>query len=151
MYSILHATIKISSFLTVVPEENVATPHRDACTIEGQVKESLLNGDTENYNGENGYTTHTITRDRSKGITVQLNQPYNINCISLLLWDKDNRCERRETVIVMLVCMWGKGEEGKKEGRDEGRREEECCRELNGSSLNAIHLPVCLLAADYYI
>lgn len=75
----------------LVPEENVATPHRDACTIEGQAKEALLNGDTENYNGENGYTTHTITRDRSKGITVQLNQPYIINCISMLLWDKDNR------------------------------------------------------------
>lgn len=75
----------------LVPEENVATPQRDACTVEGQVKEALLNGDTENYNGENGYTTHTITRDQSKGIMVKLNQPYIINCISMLLWDKDNR------------------------------------------------------------
>lgn len=75
----------------LVPEENVATPHHDACTIEGQAKDALLNGDTENYNGENGYTTHTITRDKSKGITVQLNQPYIVNCISMLLWDKDNR------------------------------------------------------------
>lgn len=77
--------------IAVVPEENVATPHRGASTIEGQPKEALLNGDTENYTGENGYTTHTITRDRSKGITVQLNQPYIINSISMLLWDKDNR------------------------------------------------------------
>ena len=69
----------------------MANPHRDASTIEGQVKDALLNGDTENYTGENGYTTHTITRDRSKGITVQLNHPYIINCISMLLWDKDNR------------------------------------------------------------
>lgn len=55
------------------------------------MKDALLNGDTENYNGENGYTTHTITRDRSKGITVQLNQPYIVNSVSMLLWDKDNR------------------------------------------------------------
>ena len=74
-----------------VPEENVATPQRDACTIEGQVKDVLLNGDTENYSGEQGYTTHTITRDNSKGITVQLNHPYIINCIRMLLWDRDNR------------------------------------------------------------
>ena len=78
-------------YVVLVPEENVATLQRDACTMEGQVKEALLNGDTENYNGENGYTTHTITRDRSKGITVQLNQLYIINCINMLLWDKDNR------------------------------------------------------------
>ena len=51
----------------------------------------LLNGDTENYTGENGYTTHSITRDHSKGITVQFGQPYIINCIRMLLWDKDNR------------------------------------------------------------
>ena len=69
----------------------MATPQRDACTVEGQVKEALLNGDTENYNGENGYTTHTITRDRSKSIVVQLGRPYIVNCITMLLWDKDNR------------------------------------------------------------
>ena len=75
----------------VVPEENVATPQHDACTAEGQVKDVLLNGDTENYSGEQGYTMHTITRDHSKGITVQLNHPYIINCIRMLLWDRDNR------------------------------------------------------------
>ena len=85
----------------------MATPHRDASTIEGQAKDALLNGDNENYNGENGYTTHTITRDRSKGITVELNQPYIINCISMLLWDKDNRC----------VCVGGGG---RGDGRGEG-------------------------------
>ena len=75
----------------IVPEENVATPQRDACTIEGQVKDVLLNGDTENYSGEQGYTTHTIARDHSKGIMVQLNHPYIVNCIRMLLWDRDNR------------------------------------------------------------
>ena len=77
-----------------VPDENIATPHRDAVTIEGQGGDVLLNGDTENYTGENGYTTHSITRDHSKGITVLLGQPYIINCIRMLLWDKDNRLDR---------------------------------------------------------
>ena len=69
----------------------MATPQHDAVTVEGQVKDALLNGDTENYNGEQGYTTHTIMRDSSKGITVQLGQPYLLNCIRMLLWDRDNR------------------------------------------------------------
>ena len=55
------------------------------------MKDALLNGDTENYNGEQGYTTHTIMRDSSKGITIQLGQPFVLNCIRMLLWDRDNR------------------------------------------------------------
>ena len=81
----------VNLFPSSVPDENIATPHRDAVTIEGQGGDVLLNGDTENYTGENGYTTHSITRDHSKGITVLLGQPYIINCIRMLLWDKDNR------------------------------------------------------------
>ena len=71
----------------------MATPQRDACTIEGQIRDVLLNGDTENYNGEQGYTTHTITRENNKGITVELNHPYIINCVRMLLWDRDNRSD----------------------------------------------------------
>ena len=73
----------------VVPEENVATPHRNAVVSDGQTV--LLNGDTESYNGEQGYAVHTITRDHQKSIVIQLNQPYIINCIRMLLWDRDNR------------------------------------------------------------
>ena len=72
-------------------EENVATPQRGASTIEGQVKDVLLNSDSEMSSGEQNYTTHVITGDNSKGITVQLSQPYIINCIRMLLWDRDNR------------------------------------------------------------
>lgn len=76
-------------FSVVVPEENVATLQRDASVSDGQTV--LLNGDTENYNGEQGYAYHTITKDNSRSIRVELNQPYIINCIRLLLWDRDNR------------------------------------------------------------
>lgn len=73
-------------------------------TVEGQVKDALLNGDTENYNGEQGYTTHTIMRDSSKGITVQLGQPFLLNCIRMLLWDRDNR-SYSYYVQVACVCV----------------------------------------------
>lgn len=72
-----------------MPEDNVATPQHDAVVSDGQIV--LLNGDTESYTGEQGYAVHTITRDHQKGIVVQLNHPYIINCIKMLLWDRDNR------------------------------------------------------------
>ena len=67
----------------------MATLQRDATVSDNQTV--LLNGDTENYNGEQGYAYHTITKDNSQYIKVELNQPYIINCIRLLLWDRDNR------------------------------------------------------------
>jgi BTB/POZ domain-containing protein 9 len=73
----------------LIPEENVATPQHDAVVSDGQAV--LLNGDTESYTGEQGYAVHTILKDQQKGIVVQLNQPYIINCIRMLLWDRDNR------------------------------------------------------------
>ena len=77
-------------FCCKVPEENVATLQQEAVVSDGQ--HVLLNGDTENYTGEQGYAVHTISKDScSKGITVHLNQPYILNCIKMLLWDKDNR------------------------------------------------------------
>ena len=72
-----------------VNEENVATPHRDACVLDGQ--SVLLNGDTDNYSGEHGYASHIINKETSRGITVKLSHPYIINCIRILLWDRDNR------------------------------------------------------------
>lgn len=75
--------------LPLVTEENVATSHRDACVLDGQ--SVLLNGDTDNYSGDHGYASHMITKDGSHGITVKLSHPYIINCIRMLLWDRDNR------------------------------------------------------------
>lgn len=72
-----------------VNEENVATLHRDASVLNGQ--SVLINGDNDNYTGDHGYASHTITKDNSHGITIKLSQPYIINCIRMLLWDRDNR------------------------------------------------------------
>ena len=99
-HEILDAISMISQFPAInlhhrgllLLEENVATPQRGASTIEGQVRDVLLNSDSEmSSSGEQNYTTHVITGDSSKGITVQLSQPYIINCIRMLLWDRDNR------------------------------------------------------------
>ena len=43
------------------------------------------------YSGDHGYASHIITKDASHGITVKLSHPYIINCIRMLLWDRDNR------------------------------------------------------------
>lgn len=81
----------LSLSLLIVPEENVATLQHDATVFDGQTV--LLNGDTESYTGDHGYAVHTISNTKSnvKGIVIQLNHPYIINCIRMLLWDRDNR------------------------------------------------------------
>lgn len=48
----------------------------------------MINGDWENYDWDNGYTCHQLG---SGAIVVQLNQPYLIGSMRLLLWDLDTR------------------------------------------------------------
>lgn len=75
-----------------MPEENVATPARGARVISGDIRSALLDGDTENYDMERGYTRHTIKDSPDNtGIVVRLATPTIINHVRLLLWDRDNR------------------------------------------------------------
>lgn len=75
-----------------VPEENVATPKRGARVISGDMRSALLDGDTETYDMERGYTRHTINdAPDNPGIIVRLATSTIINNIRLLLWDRDNR------------------------------------------------------------
>ncbi|KAE9548774.1 hypothetical protein FO519_008012 [Halicephalobus sp. NKZ332] len=73
-----------------IPRHNVATIQQNALVIEGvsRSRNALLNGDTKNYDWDNGYTCHQLG---SGNITVQLPQPYMIDSIGLLLWDCDER------------------------------------------------------------
>lgn len=73
-----------------IPKHNVATINQSAMVIEGvsRCRNALLNGDTNNYDWDNGYTCHQLG---SGNITVQLPQPYLIDSIGLLLWDCDDR------------------------------------------------------------
>jgi len=74
----------------IIPSDNVATIENSAVVIEGvsRSRNALLNGDTDNYDWDSGYTCHQLG---SGAIVVQLAQPYLINSMSLLLWDCDER------------------------------------------------------------
>ena len=74
----------------VTPRDNIATLTRSALVIEGvcRSRNALLNGDTQNYDWDSGYTCHQLG---SGAIVVQLGQPYSLDNMKLLLWDCDDR------------------------------------------------------------
>lgn len=75
----------------LVPEENIATTRHGAQVIRGEMKAALLDGDITNYDLDRGFTRHLIDDNHGQGIVIRLEQPYIINTIKLLLWDKDTR------------------------------------------------------------
>ncbi|XP_026501622.1 BTB/POZ domain-containing protein 9 [Vanessa tameamea] len=76
----------------LLPEENVATAKRGARVIAGDMRSALLDGDTDNYDMERGYTRHTISdAPDNPGIVVRLATTTIVNHLRLLLWDRDNR------------------------------------------------------------
>jgi len=74
----------------IVPTSNVAFIRENALLIEGvsRNRNALIDGNTENYDWESGYTCHQIG---SGCITIQLAQPYFIGSMRMLLWDCDSR------------------------------------------------------------
>lgn len=79
----------------LLPDENIATPQHGAQVLQGEMCASLLDGDSKNYDQERGYTRHEILEEtgprKKMCIKVKLGQQSIINCIRLLLWDKDAR------------------------------------------------------------
>lgn len=71
------------------PDKNVASPKFQSCTIRGECRSELLNGDVTSYDLEKGYTCHNINDDG--GIVVELGTICIINHIKMLLWDRDAR------------------------------------------------------------
>ncbi|XP_037076077.1 LOW QUALITY PROTEIN: BTB/POZ domain-containing protein 9-like [Pollicipes pollicipes] len=74
----------------IVPRENEATLQRSAMVIEGvsRSRHALLNGDTDKYDWDHGYTCHQLG---SGSVVVQLGQPFLLDSMRLLLWDCDDR------------------------------------------------------------
>lgn len=72
------------------PVHNVATVPASAWVIEGvsRSRNALINGDTENYDWDSGYTCHQLG---SGAIVVQLAQPFILDSMRMLLWDCDDR------------------------------------------------------------
>ncbi|XP_043256322.1 BTB/POZ domain-containing protein 9 [Colletes gigas] len=72
-------------------DENVAHPTHGAEVLQGEMRCHLLDGDTNNYDMERGYTRHTITETQEHGILIKLGTQCIINHVKMLLWDKDLR------------------------------------------------------------
>lgn len=83
--------VVLNKVLFLVPETNVATQRYGAQVIRGEMKNSLLDGDSQNYDLDRGFTRHPIDDNFGQGVVVKLASPYIINCIKLLLWDRDMR------------------------------------------------------------
>ena len=75
----------------IAVNENVASLRHGAQVIRGEMKTSLLDGDTTNYDLDRGFTRHPIDDNNGLGIVIRLGQPSIINGIRMLLWDRDMR------------------------------------------------------------
>ncbi|XP_077856176.1 BTB/POZ domain-containing protein 9 isoform X1 [Macaca mulatta] len=75
----------------LIPEENIATMKYGAQVVKGELKSALLDGDTQNYDLDHGFSRHPIDDDCRSGIEIKLGQPSIINHVRILLWDRDSR------------------------------------------------------------
>lgn len=74
----------LSSYKIAVPKHNIATVEKSASVIEGvsRSRNTLLNGDTSNYDWDSGYTCHQLG---SGSILVQLGQPYMLDSMRYVM------------------------------------------------------------------
>ncbi|OAD46978.1 BTB/POZ domain-containing protein 9 [Eufriesea mexicana] len=85
---------------------NVAHPMYGAQVLQGEMRGYLLDGDTNNYDMERGYTRHTITELREHCILVKLGTQCIINHVKMLLWDKDMRSYSYYLEVSMDQKRW---------------------------------------------
>ncbi|XP_050981823.1 BTB/POZ domain-containing protein 9 [Labeo rohita] len=91
----------------LIPEENIATMKHGAVVVKGEMKSALLDGDTQNYDLDHGFSRHPIEEEgRAAGIQVRLGQPSILNHIRLLLWDKDSRSYSYYIEVSMDELDW---------------------------------------------
>lgn len=90
----------------LIPEENIATMKYGAQVVKGELKSALLDGDTQNYDLDHGFSRHPIEDDCRSGLEVKLGQPSIINHVRLLLWDRDNRSYSYYIEVSMDELDW---------------------------------------------
>lgn len=74
----------------IMPTTNVATDKTNTIVPIGINSKMLINGKTNQYDATSGFTSHFIHNYREPNhIMIQLQQPYIINSMRLLLWDRD--------------------------------------------------------------
>lgn len=91
LYCYVSVKIKNYFLFVLVPGENIATMKYGAQVVKGELKSALLDGDTQNYDLDHGFSRHPIDDDCRSGIEIKLGQPSIINHIRILLWDRDSR------------------------------------------------------------
>nr|DBA27370.1 TPA: hypothetical protein GDO54_011529 [Pyxicephalus adspersus] len=90
----------------LIPEENIATMKYGAQVVKGELKSALLDGDTQNYDLDHGFSRHPIEDDCRSGLEVKLGQPSIINHVRLLLWDRDSRSYSYYIEVSMDELDW---------------------------------------------
>uniref|UniRef100_A0AAR2LY76 BTB/POZ domain-containing protein 9 n=1 Tax=Pygocentrus nattereri TaxID=42514 RepID=A0AAR2LY76_PYGNA len=90
----------------LIPEENIATMKYGAQVVKGELKSALLDGDTQNYDLDHGFSRHPIEEDGRAGIQVKLGQAFIINHIRILLWDRDSRSYSYYIEVSMDELDW---------------------------------------------
>lgn len=89
----------------LIPDENIVTMKYGAQVVKEELKSSLLDGDTQNYDLDHGFSRHPIEDDCRSGLQVKLGQPSIINHIRLLLWDRDSRCVSDHSTLPHVVSV----------------------------------------------
>ncbi len=93
-------------FYFAVPKQNVATSSLSASVIEGvsRTRNSLLDGNTQFYDWESGYTCHQLG---SGCILIQLGQPYLIDSMRLITFRRIKRPTGRFEVFARYeICFF---------------------------------------------
>ncbi|KAI1717217.1 f5/8 type C domain-containing protein [Ditylenchus destructor] len=88
-YNSLHGTFNLmgfEAFYTTQPFE--VDPTTTLLKGVSKSRNILLDGNTDNYDWDDGYTCHQLG---SGAITIQFPQPYMLHSLRLLLWDCDER------------------------------------------------------------
>ncbi|KAJ8009352.1 hypothetical protein DPEC_G00088000 [Dallia pectoralis] len=90
----------------LIPEENIATMKHGAQVVKGELKSALLDGDTQNYDLDHGFSRHPIEDDGRSGLQIKLGQAFIINHIRILLWDRDSRSYSYYIEVSMDELDW---------------------------------------------
>ncbi|XP_078256113.1 BTB/POZ domain-containing protein 9 isoform X2 [Rhinoraja longicauda] len=90
----------------LIPDENIASMKHGAQVIGGELKAALLDGDTQNYDLDHGFSRHPIDEDCRSGIEVKLGQATILNHIRMLLWDRDSRSYSYYIEVSMDELDW---------------------------------------------
>ncbi|XP_078068238.1 BTB/POZ domain-containing protein 9 [Mustelus asterias] len=77
-----------------------------AQVIGGELKAALLDGDTQNYDLDHGFSRHPIDEDCRSGIEVKLGHASILNHIRMLLWDRDSRSYSYYIEVSMDELDW---------------------------------------------